>query len=289
MILENEYLRIEIAAMGAELTRIFDRRRNAELLFDGNPAYWKRRSPILFPNVGKTFNNIVRIGGKTYPTSQHGFARDMEFALEAADAARCVYLLKSSEATLQRYPFPFELRISYALAGAALQVKWSVTNPGAEDMYFTIGGHPAFCFDEGETKADYMLFFPGRDSLRYVLLDEASGTALPENARTLRLEQGCLPLSDELFAHDALILDDSQVEEVWLCRRDGSRRLGMRCAGFPNFGVWSVKGAPFVCLEPWQGRCDNRGFAGELREKPGVTCLKPGQVFEKAYSVVLPE
>ena len=289
MILENEYLRIEIAAMGAELTRIFDRRRSVELLFDGDPAYWKRRSPILFPNVGKTFGNVVRIGGKIYPTSQHGFARDMEFALEEADTAHCVYLLKSSEATLRRYPFPFELRISYALAGAALQVRWSVTNPGAEDMYFTIGGHPAFCFSAGETKADYMLHFPGRDSLRYVLLDAQSGTALPENARTLCLEQGCLPLSDELFAHDALILDDSQVEEVWLCRRDGSSRLGMRCAGFPNFGIWSVKGAPFVCLEPWQGRCDNQGFAGELREKPGVTCLKPGQVFEKSYSVVLPE
>lgn len=289
MKLENAFLKIEIAAAGAELMHIYDLKRGTELLFDGDPAYWKRRAPVLFPNVGKTYNNIMRIGGESYPTGQHGFARDMEFILEEAGESHAVYLLKSNEETLKRYPFPFELRIAYALEDASLKVTWSVKNPGEKNMYFTIGGHPAFCFEPGETKQDYKLYFPGKEKLNYLLLDAASGTALPDQIHILALEDGYLPLCDELFAHDALILDGSQVEEVWLCKKDGTRRVGMLCPGFPNYGIWSVQGAPFVCLEPWMGRCDNCGFEGELSEKPGVTCLKPGKEFAVSHKVALPE
>ena len=290
MILENNRFHVEIAALGAELTRIFDRRSGQELLWNGDPAYWKRRSPILFPNVGKTFENRMRIHGRIYPTSQHGFARDMVFAPEESDSARAVYLLRSSEETLARYPFDFELRIGYALEACELTVSWQVRNCSGAEMPFTIGGHPAFRFAElTDRKEDYCLHFPGKQSLRYVLLDPVSGTALPDEQAVLPLEDGILPLSDALFANDALILDGGQIDEVWLCRKDGARRIGMRCAGFPNFGVWSVKGAPFVCLEPWAGRCDNLGFDRELREKPDVNLLAPGQVFEKHYSIVLPE
>lgn len=289
MILKNQFMQIEIAAAGAELMHILDLRSGTELLWNGDPAYWKRRSPVLFPNVGKTYGNVMRIGGASYPTSQHGFARDMDFSCECADAASCTFLLKSDETTLARYPHPFELRIGYALEGCSLKVIWKVKNCGESTMAFTIGGHPAFCFDAGECKQDYMLEFPGLEKIDYLLLDTASGTALPEKVNSLKLENGCLPLCDELFAHDALILDDAQVSEVWLCRRDGQRRIGMICPGFPNYGVWSVQGAPFVCLEPWQGRCDDCGYEGEFADKPNAVKLDPGAEYETSYAIVLPE
>lgn len=289
MRIQNEYLQVEIAASGAELMSVYDRQNETELLWNGDPAYWKRRSPILFPNVGKTYANVMRINGKTYPTCQHGFARDMEFMLESADETSACYLLASSEETLARYPFPFELRIRYALEGKQLLVSWLVTNPGDQEMAFTIGGHPAFRFaGDGETKEDYCLLFPGLEKLEYLLLDPASGTALPDAKKVLSLENCTLPLSDELFANDALILDGSQVEEVWFCRKDGTKRVGMKCPGFPNYGVWSVKGAAFVCLEPWAGRCDNCGFEAELSAKPNINLLAPGKTFEKSYAIVLP-
>ena len=143
MVLQNEYMIVEIAEMGAELMRIYDRKSESEVLWNGDPAYWKRRSPVLFPNVGKTFNNRMKIAGEIYATSQHGFARDCEFACEAADDTHACYLLSSNAQTRERYPFDFELRISYALEGAALEVKWSVKNTSGADMPFTIGGHPA--------------------------------------------------------------------------------------------------------------------------------------------------
>lgn len=289
MILQNEFVCVEIALMGAELMRIYDKHAQTELLWNGDPAYWKRRSPVLFPNVGKTFENVVKIGGKIYPTSQHGFARDCEFVCETADDVHAVFLLTENEQSLERYPFRFELRISYELDGKRIHVKWNVRNASDREMPFTIGGHPAFSFAQmTQAKEEYQLLFPGKEALDYVLLDLATGTAMPDQQRRLKLEAGVLPLCDELFAHDALIFDGGQVEEVWLCHRDGRRRVGMVSPDFPNYGVWSVKGAPFVCLEPWAGRCDNRGFRDEMANKPNVNLLKPGEGFEKGYSIVLP-
>lgn len=288
MRIRNEYMQVEIAAAGAELMSVYDLKRDQELLWNGDPAYWKRRSPILFPNVGKTYANVMRIGGKAYPTSQHGFARDMDFTLESSDETSACFLLTSNAETLARYPYPFELRIRYELKGGSLIVTWLVTNPGEEEMAFTIGGHPAFCFDPGECKTDYCLRFPHLEQLEYLLLDPASGTARPDVKELLPLKDGVLPLTDDLFSNDALILDDSQVEEVWLCRKDGTPRVGMKCPGFPNYGVWSVQGAGFVCLEPWAGRCDNCGFEAELSSKPNVNLLAPGETFEKSYTILLP-
>lgn len=289
MILSNGELRIEISALGAELMSVYDLHNDTELLFNGDPKYWKRRSPVLFPNVGKTFENKMLIDGVTYATSQHGFARDREFVLESSTESSAVYLLKSDAATLERYPFDFELRIGYELHGRSMKVIWNVTNTSGKEMPFTIGGHPAFCFAHPtDAKEEYCLLLPGMDKLDCVLLDLASGTATPDNKVEIPLTGGVLPLTEELFARDALVLDDGQVKEVWLCRKDGEKRVGMKCEGFPNFGIWSVSGAPFVCLEPWMGRCDNFGFASELREKPNVNLLAPGKVFEVSYDVLLP-
>ena len=75
MKLENEILYVEMVEHGAELTRIYNKKTGAEILWNADPKFWKRHSPVLFPNVGKTWHNVVKIQGEQYPTSQHGFAR----------------------------------------------------------------------------------------------------------------------------------------------------------------------------------------------------------------------
>lgn len=289
MILENSFLRVEIAEAGAELMSIYDKSAETELLWWGDGKYWKRRSPVLFPNVGKTYNNEMLIEGKVYATAQHGFARDRVFTLEESDESHAVYLLTYDEETLARYPYRFELRIGYAIENKNLTVTWNVKNADNREIAFTIGGHPAFCFASAEDKKeDYMLRFPGKDSLRYTLLDVKSGTAAPDRQCDLSLDNNCLPLTEELFANDALILDDYQIEEAWLCTKDGKPRIGMESKGFPNYGIWSVKDAPFVCLEPWAGRCDNVGFCSEISEKPNINRVAAGESFEKSYRLMLP-
>lgn len=286
--LENEFLCVEIAEMGAEVTQIYDKTEDNEILWEGNPVYWKRHSPVLFPNVGKTYKNRVLINGTQYPTSQHGFARDNVFTCIEAANEKASFMFRSSEETKEVYPFDFELHINYKLNKKELTVEWQVKNCGDETMYFTIGGHPAFRFAKPEeTKADYVLKVPGKEKLEYVLIDISCGCANVDEVHTLQLSEETYPLSDELFAKDALVVDNGQIEEAWLCHKDGTPYVGVRSAGFPNYGIWSVEGAPFVCLEPWMGRCDNVGFNAELSEKPNVNKVETGEKFIKDYTIVV--
>ena len=286
--LENEFLCVEIAEMGAEVTRIYDKTEDNEILWEGNPVYWKRHSPVLFMNVGKTYKNRVLINGTQYPTSQHGFARDNVFTCIEAANEKASFMLRSSEETKEVYPFDFELHINYKLNKKELTVEWQVKNCGDETMYFTIGGHPAFRFAKPEeTKADYVLKIPGKEKIEYVLIDISCGCANVDEVHTLQLSEETYPLSDEMFANDALVVDNGQIEEAWLCHKDGTPYVGVRSEGFPNYGIWSVEGAPFVCLEPWMGRCDNAGFNAELSEKPNVNKVEAGEKFIKDYTIVV--
>lgn len=288
MILENRELRIEIADHGAELMSIFDRTNNTELLWNGDARFWKRRSPILFPYVGKTWQGKVLIGGEHYFPCAHGFARDRDFILESCDDHSAVYLLRSDDDTKKMFPFDFELRIAYRPLGGKLHIEWKVKNLSEIEMPFTIGGHPAFCFaDFSDKKDEYYLKFNlknQKDELCCSLLDLSTGTVTGK-FETVPLNNGCLPLSESLFSGDTLIMDDGQVLSVALYHQNGTRRVGVSCEGFPNFGVWSMPNAPFVCLEPWMGRCDNSGFDKDLSEKPNVNILSPGNEFSACYTI----
>ena len=284
MKLENKRLCVEISEHGAEVTRIYDKEKKAELLWEGDPAYWKRHSPILFPNVGKTYKNKVKINGTSYPTSAHGFARDNDFKCICMKPEKAAFLLASSEETKEVYPFDFELIVTYFLKEESLIVKWEVHNTGDEEMYFTIGGHPAFRFEkEGEKKTDYMLRFPNKESLEYILVNLAESAADPDTVYQLELKDECCGLNDEMFEKDALIFDGGQFDEVWIYHKDGTPYVGMKCAGFPNFGIWSVKDAPFVCLEPWMGRCDDSPRVNSISHARSAA-LRPGPSPSKSSS-----
>ncbi len=288
MKLENEILSVEIAEHGAELTRIFNKKTQEEVLWEANAKYWKRHAPVLFPNVGKTYKNTVKIKGVQYPTSQHGFARDHEFQCRYADEKKAEFLLTSTDETKKIYPYDFQLFITYTLDENRINVKWEVKNPSEETIYFTIGGHPAFRFGKPEEKKDdYILRFPGKEKLSYVLIDPKEEAVDPTAVSELKLKQECYPVTEQLFEKDALIFDHTQIKEVWLCRKDKTPYVGIRAEGFPSFGIWSVKDAPFVCLEPWMGRCDNVGFDQELSQKENVNSVAAGESFEKEYQIII--
>ena len=55
----------------------------------------------------------------------------------------------------------------------------------------------------------------------------------------------------------------------------------------PVLGIWSPekKNAPFVCIEPWYGRCDAEDFGGDLSERAFSRALEPGDVFDESYTI----
>ena len=289
IVIENEKLIAGISLHGAELSRLFLKDAQQEVLWNADGKYWARHAPVLFPNVGKYFKGALTHKGMDYPEGQHGFARDCEFVCTIQESDRAVFILESNEDTLKRYPFPFRLEIGYELEDAGIKVMWKVLNIGNETMYFTIGGHPAFNVPvlDGTKFTDYYLYFEGKDSLDYKLLDKASGCIIAESSEDLTLENGMYQLREGMFDNDALVFDDGQIDKVAILYPDKKPYITMECAGFPNFGIWSKPGAPFVCLEPWQGRTDNVGFEGEISTKPGITALNPGEVFNKSHEIIV--
>ena len=98
---------------------------------------------------------------------------------------------------------------------------------------------------------------------------------------------GRLALTDCLFDHDALVIEDNQTATVSLCRPDKSSYIKVTMDA-PLFGVWSPAGsppAPFVCIEPWHGRCDGEDFTGTLEERKWGNRIAPGEVWNASYTI----
>ena len=286
-ILENDQLRVTISDHGAELSGIFDKKNNREVLWNADPTYWKRHAPVLFPNVGRLYNDTSLIGGKTYTSGQHGFARDMEFICTEETGTSVTHLLEATDTTKKAWPYDFQLYITHTLNDRDLTVSWKVVNKDQDTMYFTIGAHPAFNVPvlPNTTQDQYHLTFSGQKELTYCLLDATLGIALPDQPHTLSLENGTCLIDAHMFDEGALIFDNSQITKAGITLPDGTPYVEISCEGFPNFGIWSAIGAPFVCLEPWMGRCDNTGYEGELSQKPNINALKPAEVFDKSYMI----
>lgn len=283
--LSNSELTLRVSPHGAELTSIV--RNGHEYLWQADPAYWKRHSPVLFPIVGSVWQGEYRVDGQVYPLSQHGFARDMDFELiqESADELR--YRLTDTEETRKKYPFPFVLEIGYRLRGQCIDVLWQVTNPASTDLYFQIGAHPAFYFPNYSPSDPCRGFFgfDRTEGLSYIRIAE-KGCVDPDTHYPLELTDGLLPLDTHTFDIDTFILEDGQVRKVTLYDNDRHAILALHFDA-PVLGLWSPPGkdAPFVCIEPWYGRCDRAHYAGEYKERDWVQHLAPGGVFRGGYTI----
>ena len=158
---ENEFLRVEVESLGAELASVVDKATGAEMLWQGDPAVWPRRAPILFPYCGKLVNGSYTVEGKQYAGGQHGFARDLEHEFLGCDGTALRFRLASSAETLALFPFDFVLESTYALEGRTLRHTLAVTNTGSRELRFGMGSHPGFNlpFDAEHTTEDYELRF----------------------------------------------------------------------------------------------------------------------------------
>lgn len=280
---------VTVNSKGAEVVSAV--RDGKEYMWNADPKFWGRTAPVLFPVVGSFKNKEYTYDGKTYKMGQHGFARDMEFELVSHDGDSLVMSLKDNDETFKVYPFHFELIISYNVYGGMLSVDWTVSNDGIDDMYFSIGGHPAFmCPIGGESLAkDYSikLMKDGKPLEKLVSTPlTTDGTASADKQDEYELKGGVLPVSTELFAKDALVIENSQADSVSLLDTEGYDYLTVDFKT-PLVGLWTPAGkdAPFVCIEPWYGRCDKENFEGELKDREWGNTLFPGEKFSGGFTV----
>ena len=287
--ISNKQLTIQVSPHGAELCSIVA--NGKEYLWQADPAFWKRHSPVLFPIVGSVWENEYRNEGIPYTLTQHGFARDIEFTLISEKEDEVRYRLVSNEETLHKYPFPFCLEIGYRIQGKKIEVMWEVKNTGDKEMYFQIGAHPAFYWPEFDASNSERGFFrfDKENGLKYILISE-KGCADPSTEYSLELTDGLLPLDTHTFDKDALILENEQVRKVTLYNKEKLAYLSLHFNA-PVVGLWSppAKNAPFVCIEPWYGRCDRAHYTGEYKDKDWMQHLQPEEIFQGGYTIEIDE
>ena len=281
----SDHLSAEVDPMGAQLFALRDA-EGRDLQWDGDPAIWTGRAPILFPIVGALVGDQYRVDGETYDLPKHGFARHSLFEVVKTTALSATFRLRASAATLKVYPFQFELDVTFTLDGAMLTLAATVRNHGDAPLPASFGFHPALRWPlpYGAARADHRLTF-AEDEPAPIRRINTDGVVLPESVPTPVM--GCnLMLKDELFTNDAVIFDALNSDRLRYGAEAGPS-LEIAFPDTPYLGVWTKPGAPYICVEPWHGIADPAGFDGDFRAKPGVFEVAPGGVKEIAMSITL--
>jgi galactose mutarotase-like enzyme len=283
--LENNFLKIEVAPKGAELTRLYHKNHQLDYLWNGDPAFWNKHSPVLFPFVGTLKDNTYTYQGKPYQMGRHGFAREKEFILEKQSAAELVFLLRSDAETKKIYPFDFEFRIRYALDGDELSTEYLVRNTGSSILLFSVGGHPAFKLPltTDTVFSDYYLRFSEKENLsRWPISPEGLVELQPI---PLLNDADRLNLLKPLFYKDALVFKYPASSEISILSAKTSHGIQFQMGEFPFLGIWSFKDADFLCIEPWCGIADSVNSNRQLESKEGIEKLGPGATFSRQWQV----
>lgn len=284
--IKNDSLSLSISEHGAELQSIKDI-NGKEYLWDGDPEYWPRHSPILFPIVCGLWENTYRYGGETYKMERHGFARDTDFKLVRKADDRITFALSDSEETLKVYPFHFNLAISYRLEGNKIHVVWHVENTDDKTLYFQIGGHPAFLVPDAKKGEPLTGSLKWDNNAPERLYGNVNG-CLAKGYHKVATPDGVWNFTENDFEDDALIFDRSQLHHVELLDKDNKPVVQLDFKA-PAVGIWSPSGkhAPFVCIEPWYGIHDWAEFEGNFQEKYLMNQLLPGSSFMSEYIITI--
>lgn len=276
--ISNSNLTAKINPLGAELCSLKDS-KGKEYIWEGNPEFWGKHSPILFPIVGTLKNNSYQYNGVKYHLSRHGFAREMEFKLTNKSKNSATFSIRTSEETLTKYPFDFELQICYTLNENILEIEYKVINNGKFQMPFSIGAHPAFSL-VGSFE-NYSISFNQEEPLEYYILEN---DLISNKTKKLDIEHQKTSLNYALFENDALIFKTLKSNSLTILENSKSL-LKVNFEGFPSLGIWTKKNAPFLCIEPWFGYSDTEDNFGDLFQKEGILILEENEKFKSKFNI----
>jgi len=283
----NNIITIEVAEHGAEMVSLTKDGR--EYLWTGGERFWNRHAPILFPAVGKPYNNEIHVDGVAYPMKQHGFARDSEFTVLPSNTG---LRLRMQESELSRsYPYHLGLEVCYRLEGSIVETTWTVENLDNKIAYFQIGAHPGFLlpdFEEGKILNGYIRFYDNQGKLVAPAITSFldDGNRVPPDKKLLVPKE--MPIMPRTFIKDAHIFEGGQVAKAELWDRHGQPVLNVSCPQAEAFGVWAPskeESCPFVCLEPWCGICDPKGFTDDISKRQYIHRLTPGETYTFTYII----
>ena len=287
--IKNKCLQIEVDSFGAELKSLKNLQNDIEYLWQGDAKYWNRSSPVLFPIVGKLLDDEYIYKNRIYKMSQHGFARDKEFVLVEQGENHLKFLQQSDLETLKIYPFSYKLFISYEIKENEVKISYEVLNNSDEEMFFSIGAHPAFNWpleNINENKDDYYFEFDNLEEDENLKAFPLLEKGISSEKIDINLDKKRLNISEDSFKDDALIFKNENINSVKLRNYKNDKFIKVCFDGFSYLGLWSKpSGAPFVCIEPWHGIADFINHNKNIEEKEGVNTLEKDGVFCSSYVI----
>ncbi len=272
--IENDYIKLSVKDFGCEISSIFNKKNQREYLWQGDETIWSGQSPILFPVIGRLLDDCYRFEGKEYTMPKHGFARRMLWEFKEQTENTLSFTLKENEETLKIYPFNFVLTVTYTLTENTLSVTHKVENKSENTMYFSIGAHPAFNCEIGDS-----LFFDENETLSLEKIDLERSLLLGQTTTALDNEKEIV-ITEDIFKEDALILSGMKSDYITFKAKNGSYSVRFKFYNnTPYLGLWAKPGAPYVCIEPWCGINDSTERCADISEKRGINALKNGESF----------
>ena len=277
VLLENEYLLVEIATKGAELQKIYNKKEGFDYLWGGDPNVWSSHAPNLFPIIGRLNEHKHIKNSKTYELPQHGFVKISELEVTEKTDTKATFTLRANKETKAIYPYEFVYSVTYTLTDNKLETAYKVENHSEEMMPFSVGGHPGFNVPmNGEgTYEDYTITINPQKNVEFF---EIGPAPFRKGGKKLfaAMKNGALPMSHEVFREGLIIIDEADIETVTLTSSKGKHGVSVHMTDFPYLCLWTKEtiDAPFVCIEPFYGLPDIAGEIGSLEEKDGMICLQ---------------
>lgn len=278
--IKNKNISVTIAARGAELQNIT--KNGVEYLWEGDPAVWASRAPILFPICGGLKDDTFILDGEKYCIKKHGYVRYETFEVESVEPERVVFLLRSDEKSMAQFPFVYEFRVIYTLTENGVDIEYAVKNKSEKEMYFSVGAHEGFACPEGIE--EYSIIFEKEEELDSTILDGNYLTYETVNVGKNTVE---LPLKTEYFLKDALVFLNLRSRRATLLHRASGRKLTVDFEGFDTFLLWTFPNAKYICLEPWCGMPDFVDSDMDITHKKGIIALSAGSETVKKHSIIL--
>lgn len=285
--LSNELLNIKVKAKGAELCEISSTKNNRQFMWHADPKVWGSYAPNLFPIIGSMKDDSYVFNKNTYHMPKHGFVRhNTEIKLIEQTENSLTFSLKQNKQLSEWFPFDFEFLLKYTLTENTVTLKHTVKNLGDSDMYFSIGGHPAFkcpLYDE-ENYTDYHLEFENPETAESYLLNMSNGL-VTDQTKPVFDTKNTINLRPDLFNEDALIFKDLTSRKVALVSKNHGEILNVSFSDFKYLGIWAKPNAPYVCIEPWLGIADHENTNQDITKKEGIIKLAANKTFTASYSI----
>ena len=282
-------LYVEVNENGAELSSLFSKKSKTEFLWQGNPAIWGQRAPVLFPIVGRLKDGKYEYGGKSYEMPSHGFASKSVFSAETTEDGSLILSMSDDKESRAMYPFSFVFRVIFTLKWNVLETIYQVENKTNGPMYFSFGSHEGYRCPRmpGESFDDYYIEF---DHDNVYKCWTVSPNGLLTEPLEPRIDGGKrLQLNYGLFENDSLVFSDVPSGKISLGTNKSQTRVEIEYDDAPNVLIWTKAGAPYVCIEPWYGLPDFEDSSGDFTSKRGIISLEKGASFDWRHTISIYE